>query len=86
MSAGDSRADPGIALPSPDMIPAVTVFWNPSGLPPAIASSPTLGKVSAKAAAGNDVRAARSTARSVRASVTINCALARCPSAKATSN
>ena len=54
----------GIERCSPEMIPAVTVFSNPSGLPIAIAASPTCGSAVAKVAAGRPCRSTVTTARS----------------------
>src|SRR3954447_2510802 len=83
-SAGDVLADPGIVRPRPEMIPSVTLPSKPSGLPIAIAVSPTLGRVVRNDAAGMFVRVTFTTARSTRGSADWTVPSARVPSANAT--
>src|SRR5262245_30934207 len=66
-------------------MPAVTVFSKPSGLPIAIASSPTRGSSLANSADGRSVRSTWMTARSVSGSVARTCAGMRSPLASWTS-
>jgi hypothetical protein len=56
---------PGIARPSPETIPALTVLVKPSGLPRVITLWPTCGSAVAKRATGGPLRPAWSTAMSV---------------------
>src|SRR5512133_2986899 len=78
-------AEPGISRCRPEMMPAVMVFWNPSGLPIATASSPTAGSCSWKVAGRRSFRSTSTTARSVSGSVARTRPPARRPSKKATS-
>src|SRR5829696_1834070 len=78
-------AEPGISRCRPEMMPAVMVFWNPSGLPIATASSPTAGSCCWKVAGWRSLRSTSTTARSVSGSVARTRPSARRPSKKATS-
>src|SRR5829696_4378083 len=78
-------AEPGISRCRPEMMPAVMVFWNPSGLPIATASSPMAGSCSWKVAGSRSLRSTSTTARSVSGSVARTRPPARWPSKKATS-
>jgi len=67
------------------MMPAVTVFSKPRGLPTATASSPTCGNARWKVAGLRSLRSTWTTARSVLGSVALTVPGTRRPSKKATS-
>jgi hypothetical protein len=67
------------------MMPAVTVFSKPRGLPIATASSPTCGSARWKVAGLRSLRSTWTTARSVLGSVALTVPGTRRPSKKATS-
>jgi hypothetical protein len=65
-------------------MPAVALLAKPSGLPSAIASAPTGGRVVSNRAAGRPLRDTRTTPRSVTRSVATTVPATRCPSANPT--